>query len=73
MVFANFATSCNTQLSVYSQVSCYSLVNKDEYLIYYAYTPVQSAITFDSLGRCFRFVYIILYACTFFCVATVFR
>jgi len=41
-------------------------VNKDEYLIYYAYTPVQSAITFDSLGRCFRFVYIILYACTFF-------
>jgi len=37
MVFTNFATSCNTQLTVYSEVSCYSLVNKDEYIIYHAY------------------------------------
>jgi len=44
-----------------SQVSCYCLVNKDEYIIYYAYTSVQSVITFDRLGRCFRFVYI--YVC----------
>ena len=29
MVFANFATSSNTLLTVHSQVSCYSLVNKD--------------------------------------------
>ena len=39
-------------------VSCYSSVNKDEYMIYYAYTSVQSVITSDRLGRCFRFVYI---------------
>jgi len=38
-----------------------SLVNKDEYIIYYAYTSVQSVITYDRLGSCFRFVYI--YAC----------
>ena len=31
--FVNFATSCNAQLS---------LANKDEYIIYYIYTPVQS-------------------------------
>jgi len=41
-----------------TKVSCYSSVNKDEYMIYYAYTSVQSVITFDRLGRCFRFVYI---------------
>jgi len=29
-------------------------VNKDDYVIYYAYTSVQSVI--DRLGRCFRFV-----------------
>jgi len=40
-------------------VSC--LVNKDEYIMYYAYTSVQSVTTFDGIGRCFRFVYI--YAC----------
>jgi len=38
-----------------------SLVNKDEYTIYYEYTSVQSVITSDRLGRCYRFVYI--YAC----------
>jgi len=26
--------------------------------IYYAYASVQSVITYDRLGRCFRFVYI---------------
>jgi len=46
----------------------YSLVNKDEYML--INTPVQSVITFNSLGRRFRFVYI--YACMCFCVATVF-
>jgi len=30
----------------------------DKYIIRYAYTSVQSVITFDGLGRCFRFVYI---------------
>ena len=39
--FVNFATSCKTWSTVYSQVSCYSLVKKDEYIIYYAYTLVQ--------------------------------
>jgi len=42
-----------------------SLANKDEYVIYYAYTSAQSVITFDRLGRCYRFVYI--YACTLLC------
>jgi len=42
----------------------YSLVNKEEY-IYYAYTSVQSVVTFDRLGRCFRFVYIC--ACILLC------
>jgi len=60
MVFANFATSCSTQLS---------LMNKDDYVIYYGYTPVQSVNYCDRLGHCFRFVCI--YACTavFFCAA----
>ena len=37
------------------------LVNKDEYIIYYAYTSVQSVITYDRLGSCFRFVYIAVF------------
>jgi len=36
-------------------------LNEDEYIIYYAYTSVQSVITFDKLGRYFVFVY--SYAC----------
>jgi len=40
-----------------------SLVNKDEYIIYYAYIlQYKVSFTYDRLGRCFRFVYI--YACT---------
>jgi len=42
-----------------------SLVNKDEYIIYYAYIlqyKVSFTYDYDRLGRCFRFVYI--YACT---------
>ena len=42
-----------------------SLVNKDEYIIYYAYTSAQSVITFDRLGSFFRFVYI--HACILLC------
>jgi len=38
-----------------------TLVNKDEYIIYYAYTSVQVSFSHDRLGRCVRFVYI--YAC----------
>ena len=47
--------------------------NTDGYIIYYAYTSVQSVITSDRLGRCIRFVYI--YACILlcFCIATVSR
>ena len=48
-----------------------SLVNKDEYVIYYAYTSAQSVITFDRLGRCYRFVYI--YACTLLCFVSLYR
>ena len=51
---------------VFIVVFCYSLVNKDEYIIIYAYTSVQSVITFDRLGRCFGFV-IDLCLCVFFC------
>ena len=45
-------------------------MNKDEYIIYYAYTSVQSVITYDKLVCCFRSVYV--YACiaVFFCVGT---
>jgi len=38
-----------------------TLVNKDEYIIYYAYTSVQVSFSYDRLARCVRFVYI--YAC----------
>jgi len=48
MVFANSATS---------------LVNKDDYIIYYVDTQEQSVSYCDGLGRCFRFVCI--YACAF--------
>jgi len=37
-------------------------MNKDDYVIYYGYTPVQSVNYCDRLGHCFRFVCI--YACT---------
>ena len=48
-----------------------SLVNN--YIIYHAHTSLESVITYDGLGRCFRFVYI--YACIVvcFCVASVCR
>jgi len=50
-----------------------SLVNKDEYIIYYPKFQYKVLFTYDRLGRRFRFVYI--YACdaVFFCVATVSR
>jgi len=38
-------------------------VNKDEYIIYYAYTSVQSVITYDKLVCCFRSVYIYVFLC----------
>jgi len=43
----------------------------NNYIIYHAHTSLESVITYDGLGRCFRFVYI--YACIVvcFCVATV--
>ena len=43
------------------------------FLPFYAYTSLQSVVTFDGLARCFRFVDI--YACILlrFCVATVSR
>ena len=38
-------------------------MNKDDYIIYFVYTPVQNVNYCDGgLGRCFRFVCI--YACT---------
>ena len=69
MVFANFATSCNTYLSVHSFVSCYccclyvaiSLVNIYARIIYYAYRrrlQYKVSYTYDRLGRFFRFVFI---------------
>ena len=42
-------------------VATTSLVNKAEYIIYYAYTSVQVSFSYDRLARCVRFVYI--YAC----------
>jgi len=46
-------------------------VNKDEYIM--LILEYKVSLTYDRLGRCFRFVYI--YACiaVFFCVATVSR
>ena len=60
-----FATSRNTQLSFNSQVSCHSLVNKDEINNILCLYFSKSVITFDRLGRCFPFVYI--YACILLC------
>ena len=47
--FASFATVCNTDYLVKFPVIVVvyvatSLVNKDEYVIYYAYTSLQSVI-----------------------------
>jgi len=38
-----------------------------EYIRYYAYISLQSVITFDRLGRCFRFVYVNGYIAAFLC------
>jgi len=61
MIFASFATSCNTSLS---------LANKDDYIWYFVNTPVPSVNYSDGLGRCFS-VFMLVLLC--FCVAAVFR
>ena len=59
-------TSCCAKCIVYVATS---LVNND-YIIYYVYTPVQSVNCCDRLGRCFRFVMLVLLC---FSVGTVSR
>ena len=70
------ASACRLSVCpvVFSHVNvATSLVNKDDYIMYYVYTSVQSVIhTYDRLGRCFRFVYFMLVLLCF-CVAAVSR
>jgi len=42
-------------------------VNKDDYIIYFVYTPVPSVNYCDRLGRCFRFVCIYAGTSVFLC------
>jgi len=59
------ATEFSVNKDLYSQVSCYSLLNKDEYIIYYAYTSVRSVILLIDLVDAFVYIYVFMLVCFF--------